>query len=172
VEDSVHPTNLAVYNDAHENGSLTVGLGPTRIAVPTFVVIFLYDRVASDQIHVLSFRGTLLIIVVSLGLSSLSSPNYWFVREALRSRPLRARTYQMREDGIFASGLVLLVLEPALIVIPVKSCILGDVALAFGVAVIACSRSAGRNSGGESATLAAGCIAPDPVPESRPFRAP
>jgi hypothetical protein len=137
AEGSVHPTNLAIYNDANENRSLTAGLGATCIAVLTFVLIFLYDRAAAGQISELLFQGTLLVIVVSLTLISLSSLNYWFVMEALRNRPLRAKAYQSRADGFFASSLVLLLLEPALILITVKLYYLGAIAFALWLAGIA-----------------------------------
>lgn len=137
VEGSVHPTNLAIYNDANENRSLTAGLGATCIAVLTFVLIFLYDRAAAGQINDVLFQATLLVIVVSLSLISLSSLNYWFVMEALRNHPPRAKSYQQRADGFFASSLVLLLLEPALILVTVKLYFLGAVALAFWVAGIA-----------------------------------
>jgi O-antigen/teichoic acid export membrane protein len=137
IEGSVHPTNLAIYNDANENRSLTAGLGATCIAVLTFVLIFLYDRAASGQINDLLFQSTLLVIVVSLSLISLSSLNYWFVMEALRNRPPRAKAYQQRADGLFAASLVLLLLEPALILITVRLYELGGVALAFWIAGIA-----------------------------------
>jgi hypothetical protein len=41
TEGRVHPTNLAMYNDANENRSLTAGLGGTIIVILTFVLIFL-----------------------------------------------------------------------------------------------------------------------------------
>jgi len=137
VEGSVHPSNLAIYNDANENRSLTAGLGATCIAVLTFVLIFLYDRANAGQVNDLLFQGTLLVIVLSLSLISLSSLNFWFVMEALRNRPARAKVYQRRADGLFASSLVLLLLEPALILLTVRLYLLGGVALAFWVAGLA-----------------------------------
>jgi hypothetical protein len=136
----VHPSNLALYNDANENRSLTAGLGATCIAVLTFALIFLYDRAASGQINDLLFQATLLIIVLSLTLISLSSLNYWFVMEAFRTTPARAPAYQRRADGFFASSLVLLLLEPTLILVTVKLYYVGAIALALwlvGVAVLA-----------------------------------
>ncbi|MGA8303830.1 MAG: hypothetical protein WA691_10050 [Thermoplasmata archaeon] len=133
VEGSVHPTNLAMYNDANENRSLTAGLGGTCIAILTFVLIFLYDRATSGQINNLLFQGTLLVIVLSLSLISLSSLNYWFVMEAYRTTPSRAPIYQQRADGFFASSLILLLLEPTLILVTVRLYYLGSVALVFWV---------------------------------------
>jgi high-affinity Fe2+/Pb2+ permease len=129
----VHPTHLAMYNDANENRSLTAGLGATCIAVLTFVLIFLYDRATAGQINNLLFQGTLLVIVVSLSLISLSSLNYWFVMEAFRTNPSRAPDYQRRADGFFASSLILLLLEPTLILITVKLYYLGAISLALWV---------------------------------------
>jgi high-affinity Fe2+/Pb2+ permease len=127
----VHPTNLARYNDANENRSLTAGLGGTTIAILTFVLIFLYDRATAGQINDLLFQATLLIIVVSLSLISLSSLSYWFVMEALRTNPPRAVIYQRRADGFFASSLILLLLEPTLILLTVKLYYVGAIALAL-----------------------------------------
>jgi hypothetical protein len=137
---SVHPSNLALFNEANENRSLTAGLGATCIAVLTFALIFLYDRANSGQINNVLFQATLLIIVVSLSLISLSSLNYWFVMEAFRTTPKRAPAYQRRADGFFASSLVLLLLEPSMILITVKLYYLGVIALALwvvGIAVLA-----------------------------------
>lgn len=127
----MHPSNLALYNDANENRSLTAGLGATVIAVLTFALIFLYDRAADGQISELLFQGTILVIVVSLSLISLSSLNYWFVMEAFRNAPARATFYQRRADGFFAFSLILLLLEPAMILITVKLYVLGGVAVAL-----------------------------------------
>lgn len=134
LEGTVHPSNLALYNDANENRSLTAGLGATCIAVLTFVLIFLYDRANAGQINDVLFQATLLIIVVSLTLISLSSLNYWFVMEAYRTKPSRAAVYQRRADGYFSSSLVLLLLEPTLILITVKLYFVGGVAFALWVA--------------------------------------
>lgn len=133
----VHPSNLVLYNDANENRSLTAGLGATCIAVLTFVLIFLYDRANAGQINNFLFQFTLLIIVLSLSTISLSSLNYWFVMEAYRTTPHRAPAYQRRADGLFASSLVLLLLEPALILFTVRLDYVGAVALAFWVAGLA-----------------------------------
>ena len=129
----VHPSNLAMYNDANENRALTAGLGATCIAVLTFVLIFLYDRANAGQVNDLLFQGTLLVIVVSLSLVSLASLNYWFVMEAYRNSPSRAATYEQRADGFFASSLILLLLEPALILVTVKLYVLGAIGLGFWV---------------------------------------
>ncbi len=139
VEGSVHPTHLAMYNDANENRSLTAGLGGTCIAILTFVLIFLYDRAAAGQINNLLYQATLIIIVVSLSLVSLASLNYWFVMEALRTTPSRATDYQQRADWFFASSLILLLLEPTLILLTVRLYYVGGIALALwavGIAVL------------------------------------
>ena len=135
-----HTSSLIPSHDANENRSLTAGLGGTTIAILTFVLIFLYDRAAAGQVNNLLFQGTLLIIVVSLSLISLSSLNYWFVMEALRSSPPRAAAYQQRADGFFASSVILLLLEPTLILLTVRLYYVGAVALALwvvGVLVLA-----------------------------------
>ena len=136
AETRVHPSNLALYNDANENRSLTAGLGATCIAVLTFVLIFLYDRANAGQINDVLFQATLLVIVLSLCLISLSSLNYWFVMEAFRTTPSRAPVYQRRADGFFASSLVLLLLEPTLILITVKLYYVGGIALALWIVAI------------------------------------
>jgi hypothetical protein len=139
AEAGVPVADLAMYKDANENRSLTAGLGGTTIAILTFVLIFLYDRAAAGQVNNLLFQGTLLIIVISLSLISLSSLNYWFVMEALRTSPSRATHYQLRADQLFASSVVLLLLEPTLILFTVQLYYVGFVALALwavGIAVI------------------------------------
>jgi hypothetical protein len=122
-----------VYQDANENRSLTAGLGGTCIAILTFVLIFLYDRWTAGAINNILFQWTLLNIVVSLFLISLSSLNYWFVMEALRTNHPRATSYQRLADGFFASSLVLLLLEPSLILITVRLYYVGGVAVALWV---------------------------------------
>jgi high-affinity Fe2+/Pb2+ permease len=139
-EAGVAPSDLAMYKDANENRSLTAGLGGTTIAILTFVLIFLYDRAAAGQVNEQLFQGTLLIIVVSLSLVSLSSLNYWFVMEALRTTPARAVDYQRRADQLFASSVILLLLEPTLILFSVQLYYVGAAALALwvvGVVVLA-----------------------------------
>jgi hypothetical protein len=133
AEGSVAPARLAMYEDANENRSLTAGLGGTCIAILTFVLIFLYDRANAGQINTWLFQATLLNIVISLFLISLSSLNYWFVMEALRTNHPRATNYQRRADGFFASSLVLLLLEPSLILTTVKLYYVAGVAVALWV---------------------------------------
>ena len=140
LDGKVHPSNLAMYNDANENRSLTAGLGATVIAVLTFALIFLYDRANAGQVNDLLFQATLILIVVSLSLISLASLNYWFVMESYRNRPSRAPTYERRADGFFASSLVLLLLEPTMILLTVRLYFVGAIALAswvLGMVVLA-----------------------------------
>jgi hypothetical protein len=122
-----------MYEDANENRSLTAGLGGTCIAILTFVLIFLYDRWTSGAINNILFQATLLNIVVSLFLISLSSLNYWFLMEALRTSHPLALSYQRRADGLFAVSLVLLLLEPTLILVTVHLYYVGAVALILWV---------------------------------------
>src|SRR5271155_1007802 len=126
-EENVSPAHLTEYEDANENRSLTAGLGGTCIAILPFVLIFLYDRAAAGQINNLLYQSTLIIIVVSLTLVSLSSLNYWFVMEALRTTPARATDYQQRADWLFASSLILLLLEPPLILLTVRLYYVGGI---------------------------------------------
>jgi hypothetical protein len=130
-EGTVSPQRLAMYEDANENRSLTAGLGGTCIALLTFVLIFLYDRNTAGQINNLLFQATLLNIVVSLFLISLSSLNYWFVMEALRTDHPGATKYEKRADGFFAASLVLLLLEPSLILTTVQLYYVAAVAVAL-----------------------------------------
>ncbi|MGA8663539.1 MAG: hypothetical protein WB809_00490 [Thermoplasmata archaeon] len=136
AEESVPPTELATYKDANENRSLTAGLGGTSIAILTFVLIFLYDRAQAGQINNWLFQWTLFNIVLSLFLISLSSLNYWFVMEALRTRHPGAGSFERRADLFFASSLVLLLLEPSLILVTVKLYYVGAAAVALWVAGI------------------------------------
>jgi high-affinity Fe2+/Pb2+ permease len=141
AEESVPPAHLIEYQDANENRSLTAGLGGTCIAILTFVLIFLYDRAAAGQINSLLYQATLLNIVVSLFLISLSSLNYWFEMEALRTHHPRASVYERRADGFFASSLVLLLLEPTLILLTVRLYYVGGVALVlWAVGIVALSQ--------------------------------
>src|SRR5271170_4737495 len=133
AEERVATVDLATYKDANENRSLTAGLGGTCIAILTFVLIFLYDRYTAGQINSLLFQWTLLNIVVSLFLISLSTLNYWFVMEALRTKHPRAVNYQVRADLFFASSLILLLLEPTLILVTVKLYYVGAVAVILWV---------------------------------------
>jgi high-affinity Fe2+/Pb2+ permease len=129
----VPPARLAEYEDANENRSLTAGLGGTTIAILTFVLIFLYDRANAGQINEIWFQLTLLNIVVSLFLISISSLNYWFVMEALRTHHAGVATFSRRADLCFASSLVLLLLEPTLIFTTVRLYDVGIIAAALWV---------------------------------------
>jgi len=129
----VAPAFLVEYQDANENRSLTAGLGGTCIAILTFVLIFLYDRAAAGQIDDRLYQATLLNIVVSLFLISLSSLNFWFEMECLRTQHPRASLYEMRAHRLFASSLVLLLLEPTLILLTVRLYYVGAVAAVLWV---------------------------------------
>lgn len=121
----------AAYRDANDNRALTAGLAGTCIAILTFVMFFLYDRWAHGSINSLLFQWTLLNIVVSLFLVSLSSMNFWFVMEALRSKHPRPTKYQKRAEAFFGISWALLMLEPTLILTTVGLYYAALVALAL-----------------------------------------
>ena len=124
-----------MFSEARDNRSLTAGLAGTCIAILTFVLFFLFGRGESGGPNSLLFQWTLVNIVVGLFLISLSSMNFWFVMEALRSNHPEPGKYLRRAERFFGLGWLLLVLEPTLILVTVGLYVAGLIAFAFWIVV-------------------------------------
>ena len=112
---------------AHSNRNLASTLGGTCVAILTFLLFFLYDREVSGEVNNYLFQSTVLCVIVALYLFALSAAEYYRGLALSRKDMPKGVKVVRRADGFLFFGLVLLVLEPALILFTIK---LTDLALA------------------------------------------
>ena len=103
------------FEYANENRQATISLGGTGVAILTFLLIFLYGRFSSGGLDYVLFRVTLATVVVSIFLLGIAGSYYYFLIEAVERRQGNAATLLRRADACFVAGIVLMLLEPALI---------------------------------------------------------
>jgi len=133
------------FEYANENRQATIALGGTGVAILTFLLIFLNGRFASGGLGSLLYQVTLTTVVVSIFLLGIGGSYYYFLIEALeRKRPVTGPLLE-RADLCFASGLILMFLEPALILFTLQIYAVGLIAAALwvvSVGIIATERGA------------------------------
>jgi hypothetical protein len=133
------------FEYANENRQATISLGGTGVAILTFLLIFLYGRFSSGGADALLFQVTLAAVVVSIFLLGVSGSYYYFLIEALERKQPNAAVFLQRADSSFVSGIVLLLLEPALILFTLQIYVVGSLAVglwAVSMVIIARERSA------------------------------
>jgi hypothetical protein len=133
------------FEYANENRQATIGLGGTGVAILTFLLIFLYPRYSSGGFDAGLFRVTLASIVISIFLLGVSGSYYYFLIEALERNRASTAALLFRADAFFVGGLVLLLLEPALILFTLQIYDVGLLAAALwavSIAIIAVERRA------------------------------
>jgi hypothetical protein len=133
------------FEYANENRQATINLGGTGVAILTFLLIFLYGRFSSGGLDALLFRVTLASVVISIFLLGIAGSYYYFLIEALERRQPTAAPLLFRADACFVGGVILLLLEPALILFTLQIYDIGILASALwaiSVAVITSQRRA------------------------------
>ena len=105
------------FEYANENRQATINLGGMGITILTFLLIFLYDRFSTGGPEGLLFRITLGCVVLSIFFLAVSGSFYYLMIEALQRRQADPSTFLRRADFCFVTGLALLLLEPALILV-------------------------------------------------------
>ncbi len=121
---------------ASSNRNLAGALVGECLAILTFLLFFLYDRAKSGEIDASLFQITLLIIVVASFSFGFSGLYYYNLMVSLSTGHPAARTNLQRADVSLVLGIVLLVLEPALIMFTLNMMIVGFVALIFWSAYV------------------------------------
>jgi hypothetical protein len=124
------------FEYANENRQATIGLGGTGVAILTFLLIFLYPRFSTGGFDGLLFRITLASIVISIFLLGVSGSYYYFLIEALERNRSNTGPLLLRADAFFVGGLVLLLLEPALILFTLQIYDVGTLAAGLWVVSI------------------------------------
>jgi hypothetical protein len=133
------------FEYANENRQATIGLGGIGVTILTFLLIFLYGRFSSGGLDAVLFRITLASIVISIFLLGIAGNYYYFLIEALERRQSNTAPLAIRAESFFVGGVVLLLLEPALIMFTLQIYdvgLLAAVLWAVSVAIVAHQRRA------------------------------
>lgn len=121
---------------ARQSRGLTTGLAGTCVAIFTFLLFFLYPRLASGEADPNLFRLTVLAILSSLYLVVFAALCYFLCTQTLDVDVKRAKAYMAWGDRCFGVAVVFLVVEPALVLYTVNLSDLGSVALGFWVVFV------------------------------------
>jgi hypothetical protein len=133
------------FEYANENRQATISLGGTGVAILTFLLIFLYGRFSSGGADSVLFQITLATVVVSIFFLGVGGSYYYFLIEALERKQASTAVLLQRADGCFVAGIVLMLLEPALILFTLQIYVIGILAVALwaiSMAIIATQRRA------------------------------
>ncbi len=121
------------FEYANENRQATINLGATGVAILTFLLVFLYGKYSSPGWDSLLYRLTLGSVVLSIFFLGISGSYYYFLIESLElKRPDTGRLLTVA-DATFVTGLVLLLLEPALILYTLRIYDIGTLSAALWV---------------------------------------
>ena len=111
---------------AAANVNRSYSLAATSIAIFTFLLIFLYPRIASGEVNPALFQATL--VVMGLATFSFVFASFFYYGSALGGRiddAERAR-YARRGDRFWLVGYTLLLVDPSLILVSVGLLVVGS----------------------------------------------
>lgn len=121
------------FEYANENRQATINLGATGVAILTFLLVFLYDKYDAGGWDSVLYRLTLGSVVLSIFFLGISGSSYYFLIEALELKRADTGRFLRVADATFVTGLVLLLLEPALILFTLRIYDIGTMAAALWV---------------------------------------
>lgn len=111
---------------ASANVNRSYSLSATSIAIFTFMLVFLYPRVASGQVNALVFQATL--VVMGFATFSFVFASFYYYGSSLGGRfdeAERAR-YSRRADRFWLLGCTLLFVDPSLVLFAVGLIVVGS----------------------------------------------
>lgn len=111
---------------AASNVNRSYSLSATSIAIFTFMLVFLYPRVASGQVNALVFQATL--VVMGFATFSFVFASFYYYGSSLGGRfdeAERAR-YSRRADRFWLLGCTLLFVDPSLVLFAVGLIVVGS----------------------------------------------
>ncbi len=104
---------------ATSNVNRSYSLGATSIAIFTFMLVFLFPRVARGEINALLFQATLIVMGVATFSFVFSSLYYYGSSVGRGIEDAERALYSRRGDRFWLLGYTLLLLDPSLILISV-----------------------------------------------------
>src|SRR5262245_51932448 len=116
---------------ATSNVNRSYSLGATSIAIFTFMLIFLYPRFVSGQIHALLFQATLVVMGVARFSFVFASVYYYASSLGSRIDDAERALYSRRGDRFWLLGYTLLFLNPSLILFSIGLLAVGSAWLAL-----------------------------------------
>lgn len=102
----------------------------------TFLLSFLYGRASTGEINTTFFQLTLAVIVVGIFSFGLSAVYYYELAIRLYHKDRRAMASFRKAEASLVLGLLLLVLEPALIMFTLRLTLVGMVAAGLCLAFV------------------------------------
>jgi hypothetical protein len=112
---------------AASNANRSYSLAATSIAIFTFMLIFLYPRFASGEVHALLFQATLVVMGVATFSFVFASLHYYGSSLGGRIDDAERARYSRRGDRFWLLGYTLLFLDPSLILFSVGLVVVGSI---------------------------------------------
>src|SRR5215212_1942232 len=100
---------------AGSNVNRSYSLASTSLAVFTFMLVFLYPRLASGEVDGTLFQATLVVMGVATFAFVLTAFHYYGASLGTRMDPAERATLARRGDRLWVLGYTLLFLAPSLI---------------------------------------------------------
>ena len=113
---------------ANSDRNLASALAGTSLTILTFLLNFLYGRALTGEINTTFFQLTVAVIVVGVYCFGFSAVYYYVLAIRLHHKDRRAMVSSERVEASFVLGLLLLMLEPALIMFTLRLTLVGVVA--------------------------------------------
>lgn len=137
-----------IYNPEYmsSNRGLATGLAGTTVAVLTFAMFFMYDRVQSGAFDSVLFQLTIADLLAGTFLFGYSGTCFFWLMAADLTHDARARRYLLSGDVCFVLGLACLMIGPALIMFTARLPVLGGFALVLWIGLILFVFRGGRRS--------------------------
>lgn len=131
---------------ANSNRGLATGLAGTSIAILTFAMFFLYDRVETGAFDLLLFQITIGDLLVATFLFGYEGTFFYWLIEADLIHDPRAQRLLRFGDVCFILGLAFLMIGPSLVLFTARLPYLGAIALVLWIGLLLIVLRGGRRS--------------------------
>jgi hypothetical protein len=121
---------------AGSNVNRSYSLAASSLAIFTFMLVFLYPRIASGEVTALIFQVALVVMGVATFAFVFAAFHYYGSSLGARIDDAERAAYARRGDRLWALGYVLLFLAPSLILFAVGLLLVGAVWLALWLALV------------------------------------
>ena len=116
---------------ATSNVNRSYSLGATSIAIFTFMLVFLYPRLATGEVNALLFQAALVVMGIATFSFLFAALHYYAAALGSRIDEAERAAFSQRADRLWLLGCTLLFLDPTVILISVRLFAVGSAWLAL-----------------------------------------
>jgi hypothetical protein len=121
---------------AASNVNRSYSLAASSLAIFTFMLVFLYPRLATGEVNPLLFQVALIVMGVATFSFVFAAFHYYGSSLPARFGDAERATYARRADRLWVLGYMLLFLAPSLVLFAVGLLLVGGAWLAFWLALL------------------------------------